>query len=107
MTSDAYFRTHEYMFVFAKGKLKTANLLHDKPNVRPGAKKERKSTGRTGDSPIKFIPSGGGVLADTGKRGSVWRYRTLKQDNEPNVSLAANSLPTRPVSRGSLPATTS
>ena len=83
MTPDAYFRTYEYMFVFAKGKLKTANLLHDKPNVRPGAKKERKPTGRTGDSPIKFILSGG-VLADTGKRGSVWRYRTLKQDNEPN-----------------------
>ena len=59
MTSDAYFRTHEYIFVFAKGKLKTANLLHDKPNVRPGAKKERKPTGRTGDSPITFIPSGG------------------------------------------------
>lgn len=56
MRPKAYFRTHEYMFVFAKGNLKTANLLRDKPNVRPGAKKERKSTGRTGDRPIKFIP---------------------------------------------------
>ncbi len=32
MTPTAYFRTHDYMFVFAKGKPKTANLLHDKPN---------------------------------------------------------------------------
>ena len=67
MTPDAYFRTHEYMFVFSKGKPNTANLLCDKPNVRPGAKKERSAVGRTGDTPIKFIPSGGGRLADSRK----------------------------------------
>ena len=67
MTPNAYFRTHEYMFVFSKGKPKTANLLCDKPNVRPGAKKERKPTGRTGDSPIKFIPSGGGCIGGYGE----------------------------------------
>ena len=84
MTPDAYFRTHEYMFVFSKGKPNTVNLLCDKPNVRPGAKKERSAVGRTGDSPAGFVPSGGGTIGDTGKRGSVWGYRTLKQDRDPN-----------------------
>ena len=84
MRPKAYFQTHEYMFVFANGKPKTANMLRDKPNVRPGAKKERKAVGRTGNSSIKFIPSGGGVLGMAPKRGSVWRYKALKQDEDPN-----------------------
>ena len=60
MTPDAYFRTHEYMFVFAKGKLKTANLLHDNPNVRPGAKKERKPLlGAPATARLNLSPAGG------------------------------------------------
>ena len=38
MRPKAYFRTPEYTFVFSKGTPKTANMLRDKPNVRPGAK---------------------------------------------------------------------
>ena len=36
MTPDSYFLTHEYMFVFAKGKPKTANISKDRKNVAAG-----------------------------------------------------------------------
>ena len=74
MRKDAYYKEFEYMFVFSKGKPKTANLLEDKRHYRDRRLYLGKSSGRTKDKWMeqpkeKWIPQ-----KDYGRRGSIWRY---------------------------------
>ena len=95
MTPTAYFRTHEYMFVFAKGKPKTANLLHDKANTTSNPKKTKGGAGRKGDNlaqrdSVKYL------VPDYSRRGSVWRYDTLGDGNLVNGDIPHNQLQKHP-----------
>jgi site-specific DNA-methyltransferase (adenine-specific) len=66
-----YLNAFEYMFVFSKGKPKTANLLEDRPNIMVGTKRtdkempERRSMDRSGY-----------VVPERGRRGDVWKIST-------------------------------
>ena len=74
MTPDAYFRTHKYMFVFSKGKPKTANLLNDKPNSRANQRDFKRGAGRNGDDVSQLRHDGYRTVPEHSRRGSVWRY---------------------------------
>jgi site-specific DNA-methyltransferase (adenine-specific) len=70
---NRYTQIFEYMFVFSKGKPKTANLICDKPNRWAGHSNWGKNTHRNKDGelintePIKTVP-------DFSPRNNIWTY---------------------------------
>ena len=82
MSPTAYFRTHSDMYVFAKGKPKTANLLHDKPNSRANQRFIKRGAGRNGDSSVETGRGAYGTIPAAGAAarggpdgtGGVWDY---------------------------------
>ena len=71
--SNRYYNQFEYMFVFTKGNIKTANLFHDRVNVTEGTIRttnfERNTNGNYGKLKQRNTKS-------LGKRGNIWRYVT-------------------------------
>jgi DNA modification methylase len=72
--SNRYTQIFEFMFVFSKGKPKTANLICDKPNKWAGHTNWGKNTKRLGEnesltevSKIKPVP-------DFSPRNNIWTY---------------------------------
>lgn len=74
---NRYYPTFEYMFIFSKGKPKTANLLSDRKNKYTGAKVARKHQIRTKDgkmianSAYKIAPNR--CIKEYGVRFNIWR----------------------------------
>lgn len=66
-----YQDSHEYMFIFSKGRPATVNLLMDRPNAIPGQTKNRPKTRRT-DGTMRINRAY--KVGEFGKRWSVWRY---------------------------------
>lgn len=72
-TSKRYTQIFEYMFVFSKGKIKTGNLICDKPNKYAGTTNWGKNTQRGKDGilveskDIKPVPK-------YSPRNNIWRY---------------------------------
>ena len=95
MTPTAYYRTHEYMFVFTKGKPKTANLLKDRKNVAGGQSKPRNATGNTKDKPPDWADERF-TIGEYGRRGSVWKYRNAVYADNPIADLDYNELKMHP-----------
>ena len=66
-----YWQVFEYMFVFAKGKIKTVNRLKDKPNKKAGTKcttnKQSRSCVNT-----RLHPKNGTIVQPFGYRDNVW-----------------------------------
>jgi site-specific DNA-methyltransferase (adenine-specific) len=77
---NRYTQIFEYMFVFCKGKIKTAHLICDKPNKWAGHTNWGKNTNRlrTGElvetSDIKPVP-------DFSPRNNIWKYNIGKGFN--------------------------
>ncbi len=75
-----YYPAFEYMFVFSKGKPKTANLIMDKPNKRFGEKIT--GTGRNPDGTLKQHTAvknkTNRVVKEFGVRTNVWLYSVGK-----------------------------
>ena len=75
-----YTQIFEYMFVFCKGKIKTGNLICDKPNKWAGHTNWGKNThrGKNGElvktKDIKPVP-------DFSPRNNIWRYNVGKGFN--------------------------
>jgi DNA modification methylase len=81
--SKRYTQIFEYMFVFCKGKIKTGNLICDKPNKYAGSSNWGKNTHRKKD----------GLLIETKKinpvpnfspRNNIWKYTIGKGFNSSN-----------------------
>ena len=73
----AYHSSHEHMFVLSKGQVKTANLLEDRKQIWCGRKQGRKQRfGRIVDGKAPWDRYIDERIAETGKRGSIWRYPT-------------------------------
>ena len=75
-TPQRYGQTAEWMFVFAKEFVSTANILRDRPNTEPGRfRLTAHPTGRNrkGKHPGRIV-SGGFTRAEYGRRSVVWRY---------------------------------
>ena len=71
-----YEETIEEMFVFSKGKPKTINLIKDKKNNWSGTTTFGTKTTREKDGTLTKKKSN--IIAEYGKRTSVWRYDTGK-----------------------------
>ena len=95
MTPDAYFRTYEYMFVFAKGKPKTANLLQDRENVSSGQSKPKNGMGNTKDKPPEWADDRF-TIGEYGRRDSVWEYRNAVYANNLTSDLNYNEVKLHP-----------
>ena len=68
-----YTQIFEYMFVFSKGKPKTANLICDKPNKWAGAVNWGKKTHRVKDNVLKESKKIKPV-PDFSPRNNIWEY---------------------------------
>ena len=77
-----YAPVFEYMFIVAKGKLKTFNPIKDKPNKHFGVKHH--GTYRKGDGTTKEVvgKSKGKVVAEYGQRHNVWQVNEEKVLNK-------------------------
>jgi site-specific DNA-methyltransferase (adenine-specific) len=79
-TGNRYTQIFEYMFVFCKDKIKTANLICDKPNKWAGHTNWGKNTNRLKNgelqetSDIKPVP-------DFSPRNNIWKYNVGKGFN--------------------------
>jgi site-specific DNA-methyltransferase (adenine-specific) len=79
-TGNRYTQIFEYMFVFCKGKIATANLICDKPNKWAGHTNWGKNTNRLKNgvlqetTDIKPVP-------DFSPRNNIWRYNVGKGFN--------------------------
>ena len=85
MRPNAYFQTHEYMFVFSKGKPKTANLLHDKPNVTVGRTNPKQAISKVTDDRPPFAADRF-LVGEYGRRGSIWKYRNVVYGEQADTS---------------------
>ncbi len=72
---NRYHQTFEYMFVFAKDKLKTFNPIMDRKNKHGGS--IVKSTVREADGTLS--PRTPKLIAEYGKRYNVWEQTVVKQ----------------------------
>lgn len=70
---NRYTQIFEYMFVFSKGKPKTANLICDKPNKWAGHTNWGKNTQRAKDGELKQTNNIKPV-PDFSPRNNIWKY---------------------------------
>lgn len=73
-TGNRYTQLFEYMFVFSKGKPKTANLLCDKENVWVGWTGFGKTTQRDKDGVL--VENNKAPTPEKSPRGNIWKYNT-------------------------------
>lgn len=68
-----YTQIFEYMFVFSKGKIKTGNLICDKPNRWAGSKNWGRNTARGKDGELKDL---GDIktVPQFSPRNNIWHY---------------------------------
>ena len=87
-----YAPVFEYMFILAKGKLKTFNPIKDKPNKHFGVKHH--GTYRKGDGTTKEVvgKSKGKVVAEYGQRHNVWQINEEKVLNKVHPAVFPEQL---------------
>ena len=72
MAPNRYYQSFHYMFVFSRGKPRTANMLEDRPNTHSGITAKRNAPGRNVDGSMKSYGNTFRPLA-FGKRTNIWR----------------------------------
>lgn len=70
-SKNRYWSCFEYMFVFSKGKPKTANMIKDRLNSSRGKILNRKTLRNADGSISKRNPY---YISDFGKRKNIWKY---------------------------------
>lgn len=68
--SNSYIQKFEYMFVFSKGKIKTTNIIEDRPNQHTKTRKKKK---RNTDGTFRIQEV---ITKDKGKRYNIWCVNT-------------------------------
>lgn len=75
-----YYASFEYMFVLTKGRIKTANLIQDKPNKQAG--KKITGTERRADGHLQTMSAVSNntnrVVRDFSVRRNIWEYQVGK-----------------------------
>ncbi len=79
-TGNRYTQIFEYMFVFCKGKIRTANLICDKPNKWAGHTNWGKNTNRLKSGELKETTDIKPV-PDFSPRNNIWHYNVGKGFN--------------------------
>lgn len=69
---NRYFNAYEYMFILSKGKPKTINLLHDKPNKWANHSTYGEVSRREKDGSL--TPKGKKIVNEFGVRTNIWKY---------------------------------
>jgi site-specific DNA-methyltransferase (adenine-specific) len=77
---NRYTQIFEYMFVFCKGKIKTANLICDKPNKWAGHTNWGKNTNRLKNGELKETTDIKPV-PEFSPRNNIWKYNVGKGFN--------------------------
>jgi DNA modification methylase len=78
---NRYENTFEYMFVFSKGKPKTANIIKDKPNKHAG--QMQKGSIRQRDGTVRKTSNyGKKAIEKLGRRANVWDIFPAKSKKE-------------------------
>ncbi len=72
-TGNRYTQIFEYMFVFSKGKIRTANLISDKPNKCAGQTNWGKHTNRLKNGELKETTKIK-PIPDFSPRNNIWTY---------------------------------
>lgn len=75
--TNRYYQIFEYMFIFSKGKPKTANLLRDRPNKWANGRKKITGRERQADGSLMGRRKGN-LLKPFGVRFNIWKYATGK-----------------------------
>jgi DNA modification methylase len=75
--TNRYYQVFEYMFIFSKGKPKTANLISDRENKWADGKKRIKGRERQPDGSL-FGRRKGNLLKPVRVRFNIWKYATGK-----------------------------
>ena len=88
---NRYSQTFEYMFVFSKGRPKTANLLCDKPNKWAGSTNWGKNTDRGKDGQLRQKKDIKPV-EEFSPRNNVWRYVPFYEQDEAAEDVAASEV---------------
>lgn len=88
---NRYSQTFEYMFVFSKGKPKTANLLCDKPNKWAGTTNWGKNTDRGRDGQLRQKKDIKPVK-EFSPRNNVWRYVPEFEKDEAAEDVVASEV---------------
>jgi DNA modification methylase len=78
---NRYSQTFEYMFIFSKGRPKTANLLCDKPNKWFGTSNWGKKTDRASDGTLKE-KNKLQLVKEFSPRNNIWRYVPVFEKND-------------------------
>ena len=78
---NRYENVFEYMFVFSKGKPKSANIIKDKPNKTFG-KKQRGSIRQANGELRKTSGYGKRFIAEFGRRHNVWKITPCNSSKE-------------------------
>lgn len=73
LTHSRYEQGFEYMFVFSKGKPKTFNPIHDKPNKRAGSKFHGTWRAKDGKT-VRASGHNKKIISDYGRRTNLWFY---------------------------------
>lgn len=71
---NRYTQIFEYMFVFAKGKVRTSHLICDKPNRWKGYTNFGKNTNRQSDDSLKVVKDIKPV-PEFSPRNNIWKYQ--------------------------------
>lgn len=77
-----YYDVFEYMFVFAKGKIKTANLIEDRINIDGGKTMHGTSRQRDGSLTVKSGAKLGRKINEIGRRFNVWEIPPVQSNTE-------------------------
>lgn len=88
---NRYSQTFEYMFVFSKGKPKTAELLCDKPNKWAGTSNWGKNTFRGFDGELRQ-KQGSKPIPNFSPRNNVWRYVPEFEKDEAGEDVVASEI---------------
>lgn len=88
---NRYSQTFEFMFVFSKGRPKTANLLCDKPNKWAGTTNWGKNTDRGKDGELRLKPDIKPVK-EFSPRNNVWRYVPAYEKDEAAEDVVASEV---------------
>jgi DNA methylase len=88
---NRYSQTFEYMFMFSKGRPKTANLLCDKPNKCAGETNWGKNTDRGKDGQLRQKKDIKPVK-DFSPRNNVWRYVPEYEKDEAAEDMVASEV---------------
>jgi site-specific DNA-methyltransferase (adenine-specific) len=88
---NRYSQTSEFMFVFSKGKPKTANLLCDKPNKWAGTTNWGKNTDRGVDGILRLKEDIKPVEAFS-PRNNVWRYVPFYEKDDTAEDVVASEV---------------